>query len=186
MPRGSAIEGQRAGWARDRSGGPRGGSDGSRGAMSPALRRITPDDDYQRFGATISRSIRSRRARRASRGGLDDGRDLDRFSRYAFGTFDNRLRGYPSALIRYDRGGVLRGAAWAADGSCGWTVCRHRLVHDPGFGPGFGELHRHRRPLRSARAVRHARRGRMGLRFQGECQGPLGTQVIRISGYKVF
>ena len=32
------------------------------------------------------------------------GRDLDRFSRFAFGTFDNRLHGYPSALVRYDRG----------------------------------------------------------------------------------
>ena len=39
------------------------------------------------------------------------GSDLDRFSRYALGTFDNRLRGYPSALIRYDRGAVLRTVA---------------------------------------------------------------------------
>src|SRR5258708_5990026 len=42
------------------------------------------------------------------------GRDLDRFSRFAFGTFDNRLHGYPSALVRYDRGAVLRPAvAWS-------------------------------------------------------------------------
>ena len=43
------------------------------------------------------------------------GTDLDRFSRFAFGTFDNRLHGYPSALVRYDRGGVVRTAlAWTA------------------------------------------------------------------------
>ena len=63
------------------------------------------------------------------------GHDLDRFSRFAFGTFENRLHGYPSALIRYDRGAVARGVlGWSPGRLCVSTVSpTPPFVHDPGF-----------------------------------------------------
>ena len=89
------------------------------------------------------------------------GRDLDRFSRFSFGTFDNRLRGYPSALIRYDRGGVLRTAvAWTRGASCSGSTALldTAAVRDPGFGPACAttpaSAPRSRRPRRSARSSR--------------------------------
>jgi hypothetical protein len=57
------------------------------------------------------------------------GDDLDRFSRYAFGTFDNRLHGYPSALVRYDpapccaRRSPGRGARVRLDGFADTAAC---------------------------------------------------------------
>ena len=117
------------------------------------------------------------------------GHDLDRFSRYTFGSFDNRLRGYPSALIRYDRGGVIRAsAAWAAS----------RLLRIDGFAdaayvrdPGFGRRHRHYTGLGAAVEV-PAPFGMLaavewGYGFRGLNQdGRQGTQVFRVSGYKMF
>jgi hypothetical protein len=117
------------------------------------------------------------------------GRDLDRFSRFAFGTFDNRLHGYPSALVRYDRGGVIRTAL-----AC--TTARVlRLdgfvdtaeVHDPGFGPGlrnftgFGAAIEAPAPFGTLLSVE------WGFGLQGvNSRGNRGTHVLRISGYKVF
>jgi hypothetical protein len=117
------------------------------------------------------------------------GNDLDRFSRYTFGTFDNRLRGYPSALIRYDRGGVARGAAaWSAtkwlraDGfvDSAW-------VHDPGFGSGLrrytgvGAAAEIPAPFGMLAALE------WGYGFQGvNADGRRGTQVFRITAYKLF
>jgi hypothetical protein len=55
------------------------------------------------------------------------GRDLDRFSRFTFDAFDNRLRGYPSAGVRFDRGGRaahvghLGGGAWLSGSTASWT-----------------------------------------------------------------
>ena len=117
------------------------------------------------------------------------GRDLDRFSRYTFGTFDNRLRGYPSALIRYDRGGVVRTAlAWGAskmiriDG-----FLDSAAVHDPGFGRGLrnytgaGGALEVPAPFGALIAVE------WGYGVRGvNSNGTLGTQVLRISGYKLF
>ena len=117
------------------------------------------------------------------------GKDLDRFSRYAFGTFDNRLRGYPSALIRYDRGGVVRSAlAWGIsklariDG-----FLDSAAVHDPGFGSGL----RNYTGIGGAVEV-PAISGTLlafewGYGFRGvNSDGTLGTQVFRVTGYKVF
>src|SRR5207237_663563 len=72
--------------------------------------------NYQRYGASLLRSeALSSRVTTRIEAAVMAGTDLDRFSRFAFGTFDNRLHGYPSALVRYDRGGVVRTAlAWTA------------------------------------------------------------------------
>jgi hypothetical protein len=117
------------------------------------------------------------------------GWDLDRFSRYTFGSFDNRLRGYPSALIRYDRGAVFRGAAaWSAgrllrlDG-----FFDSAYVRDPGFGrggrrySGLGAAAEVPAPFGTLVAVE------WGYGFQGlNTDGGRGTQVVRITGYKIF
>jgi hypothetical protein len=146
--------------------------------------------DYQRFGVSLLRSqALSKRVTTRIEGAVMGGRDLDRFSRFAFGTFDNRLHGYPSALVRYDRGAVLRTAvAWSAakvlrlDGFADTAE-----VHDPGFGPGlrnytgFGAAVEAPAPFGTLVAVE------WGFGLQGvNTTGGRGTHVVRISGYKVF
>ena len=188
-----ALEGQWRGWAGSvwwagarragwRPWGPVAG--GAFEGYRPAER------DYQRWGSTLTRSIVvSPRLVGRIEGAWMGGRDLDRFSRYAFGSFDNRLRGYPAALIRYDRGGVVRAAAaWAAapllriDGFADTA-----FVRDPGFGAG----HRRYTGIGAAAEV-PAPFGTLlavewGYGFQGiDANGRRGTQVVRISGYKMF
>jgi hypothetical protein len=146
--------------------------------------------DFQRAGAVVSRSfVASPRLVGRVEGAWMSGRDLDRFSRYAFGSFDNRLRGYPAALIRYDRGAVLRtSVAWAAgrllrlDGFADTAY-----VRDPGFGrrfrsySGMGAAAEVPAPFGTLLAVE------WGYGFQGvTSDGRRGTQVVRISGYKMF
>lgn len=183
-----AIEGHRAGWtaslwwnAARRSGWRAWG----RGAEYEPRHA-----DFQRFGLTVAKStaLSPRIVTRVDAQWMD-GRDLDRFSRYSFGTFDNRLRGYPSALVRYDRGGVLRGAvAWSAakflrvDGFVDTAA-----VHDPGFGRGLrnytgvGAAAEAPAPFGMLAAVE------WGYGFRGvKSNGDRGTQVIRVSAYKVF
>jgi hypothetical protein len=146
--------------------------------------------DFQRYGASIGRSM-------VLAPGLVTrleaewmaGRDLDRFSRYAFGTFENRLRGYPSALIRYDRGGVVRGAlAWAPGRFVRMDAfLDSAAAHDPGFGPGLrnytgvGGAIEAPAPFGTLLAVEWG----YGLRGVN-ANGRLGTQVIRVSAFKVF
>ena len=146
--------------------------------------------DFTRWGATLSRStaLTPTVASRVEAQWVS-GRDLDRFSRYTFGTFDNRLRGYPSALVRYDRGLVVRGAvAWSAS----------RLVRLDGFldtaavrDSGYGESLRNYTGIGFASEV-PAPFGMLaaaewGYGFRGvTANGDLGTQVIRISVFKVF
>ena len=152
---------------------------------------FTADEaDYQRYGASLLRSRAwSPRLTTRIEGAVMGGSGLDRFSRYAFGTFDNRLRGYPSALIRYDRGGAIRTAAAVAlrrvmriDGFADTA-----LVHDPGFGPGL----RHYTGLGAALEA-PAPFGTLvavewGYGLQGiDTHGRRGTHVFRLSGYKVF
>jgi hypothetical protein len=146
--------------------------------------------DYERYGASLLRSqALSPRVTTRIEAAIMAGSDLDRFSRFAFGTFDNRLHGYPSALVRYDRGAVLRTAvAWSAakalrlDGFADTAE-----VHDPGFGPrvrnytGFGAAVETPAPFGTLVAVE------WGFGVQGvNTNGTRGTQVVRISGYKVF
>jgi hypothetical protein len=117
------------------------------------------------------------------------GHDLDRFSRYSFGTFDNRLRGYPSALVRYDRGAIVRGSA-------SWSLAQlARLdlfvdsaqVRDRGFGDAFrnytgvGAAVEAPAPFGLLTAVE------WGYGFRGlDADGSPGTHVIRVSAFKVF
>ncbi|HVL66956.1 MAG TPA: hypothetical protein VM364_06805 [Vicinamibacterales bacterium] len=184
-----ALEGQRAGWS---------------GALwwSPARRAgwrrwgRGADDydpahaDFQRFGASAARSaaVNERLVTRIE-ASVMGGRDLDRFSRYAFGTFDNRLRGYPAALVRYDRGAVVRGAvAWAAgplarlDGFVDTAV-----VRDRGYGTqyrnytGVGAAVEGPLPFGLLASVEWGY-GLRGVR----ADGGLGTHVVRVSAFKVF
>jgi hypothetical protein len=146
--------------------------------------------DYQRYGFTVARPlVLSAAVVMRIEGAWMDGDDLDRFSRYAFGTFDNRLRGYPSALIRYDRGGVVRAAGV-------WAVGRRlrvdgfvdtAYVHDPGFGPdlksysGLGAAIEVPAPFGMLAGIE------WGYGLQGvNSDGGRGTQVLRITAFKIF
>ena len=183
-----ALEGQRAGWSGSVwwNGARRAGWRpwGRTGDHSPA------HDDFQRFGVSVARStpLSSSVMTRVEAQWMD-GRDLDRFSRYSFGTFDNRLRGYPSALVRYDRGAVLRTAvAWSVgplmrlDGFLDTAA-----VSDPGYGgglrnyTGLGLAAEAPVPFGMLAAVE------WGYGFRGvNANGKPGTHVIRVSAFKVF
>ena len=98
-----AIDAQRSGWAGSiwwnparRTGWAPWGRDGDYDPSHATL---------QRYGASLSRSMPLTSAAIARiEGAVMAGTGLDRFSRYSFGTFDNRLRGYPAALIRRGAG----------------------------------------------------------------------------------
>jgi hypothetical protein len=117
------------------------------------------------------------------------GRDLDRFSRYAFGTFENRLRGYPSALIRYDRGGVARGAlAWSVapllrlDG-----FIDSAIVRDPAFGRGFRSYTGIGAALEAPAPFGLLLAAEWGYGLRGvNADGSTGTHVVRVSAFKIF
>ena len=145
--------------------------------------------NYQRFGASLLRSgAISPSITTRVEGAVMGGRDLDRFSRYTFGTFDNRLHGYPSALVRYDHGGVVRTAA-------AWTIRAVRLdgfgdaalVHDPAFGPGLRHYAGAGAAMEAPGPFRTLLSLEWGYGFQGiNTNGRTGTHVFRLSGYKVF
>lgn len=182
------LEGQRAGWT---------GSVWWNPARRVGWRPWGGGTDYhpghetfQRFGVGVVKStVLSPRLVTRVEAQWMDGRDLDRFSRYSFGTFDNRLRGYPSALVRYDRGGVARGAvAWSAakvlrlDGFIDAAA-----VRDPGYGrglrnyTGIGGAAEVPAPFGLLTAVE------WGYGFRGvNTDGSRGTHVVRVSLFKVF
>jgi hypothetical protein len=185
-----ALEGQRGGW---------------QGAIwwNPAIRvgwrewGMVGRGDYdsrhrrfQRYGLSLARSLvlTPRLAARVE-GAWMAGRDLDRFSRYAFGTFDNRLRGYPSALIRFDRGAVARSAiAWSAgpllrvDG-----FLDSALVRDAGFGAGFRNYTGIGAALEAPAPFGLLLAGEWGYGLRGvNADGGVGTHVIRLSAFKIF
>jgi hypothetical protein len=146
--------------------------------------------NFQRYGASLLRAIAlTPRVTTRIEGAVMAGRDLDRFSRYSFGTFDNRLHGYPSALIRYDRGAVLRTAiAWSAakavrlDGFLDTAS-----VHDPGFGRGLRQYTGSGVALEAPAPFGTLLAIEWGYGFQGiNTNGRVGTSVVRVSGYKVF
>ncbi len=146
--------------------------------------------NFQRYGASLARSaVLTPRVVAKVEGAWMAGRDLDRFSRYTFGTFDNRLRGYPSALIRYDRGAVVRTAlAWSAGKLARFDgFVDSAAVRDPGFGrrlrnySGVGAAAEVPAPFGTLVAVE------WGYGFRGvNGDGTIGTQVVRVSAFKVF
>ncbi|HTI38202.1 MAG TPA: hypothetical protein VL484_11605 [Vicinamibacterales bacterium] len=184
------LDGQRGGWQTSLwwSGSRRVGWRPWGAAVQDDYR--SSQSDFQRFGAGIVRAAAvspsvSARIEAAGAGGTD----LDRFSRFAFGTFDNRLHGYPSALIRYDRGVVVRTAvAWSAGHGVrldGFADAAD--VHDPDFGRGLrnyngvGGAVELPAPGHTLAALEWA----YGLQGR-DTTGGRGTQVVRITAYKVF
>jgi hypothetical protein len=145
--------------------------------------------DFQRYGVTLSRTV-SLRPALASRveTAWVSGHDLDRFSRYSFNSFDNRLHGYPTASIRYDRGVVARSVT--SVGRRGLRLdgfADLALVRDVGFGtayrgyPGTGAAVELPGPFRTLVAVE------WGYGFKGlRTNARQGTQTMRITGYRMF
>ncbi len=146
--------------------------------------------DFQRYGLSVGRTfVLSPAVVARAEGAAMAGSDLDRFSRYTFGTFENRLHGYPSALIRYDRGGVARGTvAWSAasrlrlDGFVDGA-----LVRDHGFADGLTRLAGFGAAVESPAPFGMLLALEWGYGPQGvNADGRRGTHVVRITGYKVF
>jgi len=145
---------------------------------------------FQRYGISVARAhVINPRAVAHVEAAWMSGDDLDRFSRYSFGTFENRLRGYPSALIRYDRGAVVRTAV-------AYGISRlirvdgffdSAAVHDPGFGSGLRNYTGVGGALEVPVLFGTLLAVEWGYGFRGvNPSGTLGTQVLRVSGYKVF
>jgi hypothetical protein len=183
-----ALDGQRGGWAGSLWWNP-----ALRTGWEPWGRPGDYDPSHrspQRYGASLSRSmpLTSRAVARVE-GAMMAGTRLDRFSRYAFGTFDNRLRGYPAALIRYDRGAVLRGAV-------AWPITRFaRLdgfvdtayVRDRGFGTAYRNYTGMGAAIETPAPFGLLTSVEWGYGFRGvNADGRRGTHVIRVSAFKVF
>jgi hypothetical protein len=146
--------------------------------------------DYQRAGLTLTRSfVLSRAAVARIEATALAGHDLDRFSRFGFDAFDSRLRGYPSAGVRFDRGAVLRTAGtWAVRPGLRLAgFVDGALVRDPTAGtPRTSHLG-------LGAAVEAALPGRIllsadwGFGVQArDREGRTGTHVLRITAYKVL
>lgn len=183
-----ALDAQRAGWAGSLWWNPARRSGwrawGRAGDYDPAHATL------QRYGATLSRSFAvTAQATARVEAAVMAGTRLDRFSRYSFGTFDNRLRGYPSALIRYDRGGVLRGAV-------AWPVTKFArldafvdtaMVRDRGFGSDYRNYTGVGTALEAPAPFGLLTSVEWGYGFRGvNADGGRGTHVIRVSAFKVF
>jgi hypothetical protein len=144
---------------------------------------------FQRFGTVVARTVAlGRTVGSRVEVAWMDGANLDRFSRYSFDAFENRLRGYPTASIRFDRGAVVRSVtSWSARG---WRVdafADMAVVRDPGFGdamlgyPGLGAALEAGGPLGTLWSVE------WGYGFRARRQdGGLGTQAVRVTGYRSF
>ena len=145
---------------------------------------------FQRFGASAARSfvVSPRSVARLDAAWMA-GRGLDRFSRYAFDGFENTLRGYPTAAVRYDRGAVAHGVVM-------WNAARGvRLdgfldaarVRDAGFGPrsrgyvGAGAAVEVPLPRGALASVE------WGYGFQARrTGGGTGAHVVKVTAYKIF
>jgi hypothetical protein len=145
---------------------------------------------FQKWGGSAGRTIL---LSRSLTGRVEmvymDGRDLDRFSRYAFGTFDNRLKGYPSASVRFDRAGIARTAlAWQAgsrlrlDGFFDAALAQDRSVSRRGRGyTGIGAAVEMALPFGLLGTVE------WGFGFHGiNSDGSQGTHVVRVTTFKIF
>jgi hypothetical protein len=156
----------------------------------PGLDYEARSADFQRYGVTASRSwVIAPGALARLEGTWVDGHDLDRFSRYTFDGFDNRLRGYPSASLRFDRGALVRSVAtWTPAGGLRLDgFLDYALVRDPGFGqrlrgyPGIGGAVEVPLPRRMLLAVEY------GYGFNAvNTDGSEGTHVVKVTGFKIF
>jgi hypothetical protein len=146
--------------------------------------------DFQRFGASLARSfVLSPEALLRLEGAWMAGTDLDRFSRFGFDAFENRLRGYPSAGLRFDRGAVVRTVAtWAAaPGVRLDAFADTALVRDPGFGSGLRSYSGVGAGVEAPLPWRTLLAAEWGYGFQGRDRtGAPGTHVFRVTAYKVF
>jgi hypothetical protein len=144
---------------------------------------------FTRYGTLVARTLALGRVVAARvEGAWMAGRDLDRFSRYTFDAFENRLHGYPTASLRYDHGAVVRTVtSWSARG---WRVDAFgdaAFVRDPGFDhevkgyPGVGAAVEMAGPLRTLWSVEWG----YGFRARRD-DGGLGTQAVRITVFRVF
>lgn len=185
-----AVDAQRAGWNVSAWWNPAFRSGWRAWGIPGSGHYASSHRNFQRYGLSLSRSaVMTPRLAGRLEGAWMAGTDLDRFSRYAFGTFENRLRGYPSALIRYDRGGVVRGAlAWSAgpflrvDGFLDTA-----LVHDPAFGPGFRRYTGVGAALEAPAPFGLLLAAEWGYGLRGvNADGGVGTHVIRVSAFKIF
>jgi hypothetical protein len=156
----------------------------------PGLDYTPGTSDFQRFGLTAARSwVIAPGAVARLEGSWVDGHDLDRFSRYTFDSFENRLRGYPSASLRFDRGAILRSVAtWTPPGRLRVDgFFDYAAVRDPGFGsavkgyPGLGGAVEMPLPGRVLLAFEYG----YGIKARNT-DGSAGTHVVRITGFKVF
>jgi hypothetical protein len=146
--------------------------------------------DFQRFGASAARSfVISPRALARLEAAWTAGTDLDRFSRYSFDAFENRLRGYPSAGLRFDRGAVLRSVAtWSATPGVRLDVFADTaFAHDPGFGAGLRRYSGLGAGLEAPLPGRILLAAEWGYGLEGrDRDGNKGTHVLRATVYKVF
>ena len=185
-----AIEGQRRGWNARLWWSPAVRQKWRRWGLPGAAAYEPQHRDFQRYGLSVARSkvlspVLVARGEAVWMGG----RDLDRFSRYTFGTFDNQLRGYPGALIRYDRGAVLRGAlAWSAGSRLRLDAfADSAVVHDPGFGGGLQRFTGIGTAVEVPAPFGTLLAAEWGFGFQGRrADGRRGTHVFRVTGYKIF
>jgi hypothetical protein len=145
---------------------------------------------YERFGLTLTRSlVITPRATGRLEASWQDGRNLDRFSRYAVDSFLNRLRGYPAGSLRYDRGLVLRGQASAVlrPGTRADLFLDAGLLRDPGYGDGL-----HAYPGLGLGLEQALPRGALlaaeaGFAFEGrDREGRRGTQSLQVTLVKTF
>jgi len=145
---------------------------------------------FQRFGASASRAVvLSPRALVRVEAAAMGGHGLDRFSRFSFDAFDNRLRGYPSAGLRFDRGAVLRTAGtWnVAPGIRLDAFADTAFARDPGFGTGFLRYSGVGAGLEAPLPWRMLLSAEWGFGFEGrDRDGGRGTHVVRVTAYKLF
>jgi hypothetical protein len=156
----------------------------------PGLDYKAGSADFQRYGLTAARSwVIAPGAVARVEGSWVDGHDLDRFSRYSFDSFENRLRGYPSASLRFDRGAILRSVAtWTPPGRLRLDgFVDYAAVRDPGFGsgvkgyPGLGAALEIPLPRRILLAVEYG----YGVKARNT-DGSEGTHVVKLTGFKIF
>ncbi len=130
---------------------------------------VDPPRTYAKYAAHVSRDLYVNVFQKIHlNGSYFGGQDLDRFSRYQFGLFDDtRIHGVPASGVRFDRVAMARGSYSLNI----FEQYPRRPLPRAGVGPGsrhrsaVAAADRRRRRGQPARAVQHdsARRGRQEL-----------------------